>query len=72
MLVKCDVCGKISNKSYLAAHKRLAHGKRVTPAYCANEAEAVEFIAALFARLSEERKREVRDRVSNSHTSAHR
>jgi hypothetical protein len=64
-LVKCDICDKIFNQSYLSSHKRLAHGKPVTPAYCAaSEDEAVEVIAALFARLSDKRKREVRDRVS--------
>lgn len=66
-LVKCDICGKISNQSYLRSHKRLAHGKRVTPAYsAASEDEAVEVIAALFAGLSDKRKREVRDRVSSA------
>ena len=26
--VRCDVCNGIFNQSYLASHKRLAHGKR--------------------------------------------
>lgn len=62
-LVKCDVCGKVSNSSYLASHKRLAHGKRLTAAYCASEPEAIEVIASLHARLSEEGKRKVRECV---------
>jgi len=62
-LVKCDICGKVSNKSYLSSHKRLAHGKRVTPVHCASEAEAIEVIASLHARLSDEGKRKVLERL---------
>lgn len=62
-MVKCDICGRISNKSYIRAHKRLAHGKPA-PAYTmVGEADAVEVISTLFARLSDERKREVRERL---------
>ena len=67
-LVKCDICGKVSNSSYLSSHKRLAHGKRVTPAYCASEPEAIEVIASLHARLSDEGKRQVRERVLAAHS----
>jgi hypothetical protein len=62
-LVKCDICGKVSNKSHVASHKRLAHGKRVTAAYCPSEPEAIEVIVSLHARLSEEGKRKVLERV---------
>lgn len=62
-LVKCDVCGKVSNKSYLGSHKRLAHRKRATVADCTSEHEAIELIASLHARLSEEGKRKVREWV---------
>jgi len=62
-LVKCNVCGKVCNKSYLGSHKCLAHGERLTPPYCASEPEAIEVIASLHARLSEEGKRQVRERV---------
>jgi len=62
-LVKCDICGKVFNTSHLASHKRLAHGKRVTPAYCTSEPEAIELIVSLHARLSDEGKRKVLERV---------
>lgn len=66
-IVKCDICGRISSKSYLASHTRLAHGKLITPAYSTkNEAEALEVIISLFAKLSDQRKKEVRDRLSNA------
>lgn len=65
-IVKCDTCGRISSKSYLASHKRLAHGKRITPAYSTdNEAEALEVITSLFAKLSNRNKQKVLDRVLN-------
>jgi len=67
-MVNCDICGKMSSKSYLASHKRLAHGKRITPTYSTNnEAEALEVIISLYAKLSDQRKREVRERLSNAH-----
>lgn len=62
-LVKCDICGKVSNTSHIASHKRLAHGERLTRAYCVSEPEAIEVIASLHARLSEEGKRKVLERV---------
>jgi hypothetical protein len=62
-LVKCDICGKVSNKSHVASHKRLAHGKRVTAGYCPSEPEAIEVIVSLHARLSDEGKRKVLERI---------
>ena len=62
--VKCDICGKIFNKSYVGSHKRLAHGKRVTPVYSPSEPEAIEVITSLHTRLSEDGKRKVLERIT--------
>ena len=70
-MVACDICGKTSNKSYLNSHKRLAHGRTVTPAFFArNEAEALEVIAALYSQLSGTGKEQIRDHVLGTKMSA--
>ncbi len=58
--VKCDVCGGTFSQSYLASHKRLAHGKgNGSAASPTSEDEAVEAIVSLYGRLSAEGRRRV-------------
>ena len=53
--VRCDVCGGIFNQSYLASHKRLAHGKSKGPAASgAGEEKAIQMIVTLYGELSAE------------------
>lgn len=62
-LVKCDICEKVFNKSTLASHKRLAHDNPALPGRKASEPETIEAIESLLARLSEEGRRKVLERV---------
>jgi hypothetical protein len=58
--VKCDVCGGTFSQSYLASHKRLAHGKNNSPAASlASEDETVHVIVSLYGGLSAEGRRRV-------------
>jgi hypothetical protein len=61
-LTKCDICGQISNESYLKSHKRLAH--RIPSAQNVNSAqtepEMVKAILALFGQLSDENRHLIR------------
>jgi hypothetical protein len=51
--VTCDVCGGTFNQSYLASHKRLAHGKSKASATSqAGEEETIQTIVFLYGRLS--------------------
>jgi hypothetical protein len=54
-VVRCDVCGKLFNSSYLGSHKRLAHAKRSKSA--PSEPEAIHKILELFRGLSPEGKK---------------
>lgn len=64
-IVRCDVCNGVYNQRYLRAHKRLSH--RVTQTSPAkSEPEAVEVIVSLYAQLSDESKKVLRDRLANS------
>ena len=65
-VVKCDVCGGLYNQSYLSSHKRLSHGKgkAATPA-SKNEAEVVRTILSMYQQLSDERKRELLNRLGS-------
>lgn len=58
--VKCDVCGGTFSQSYLASHKRLAHGKSNSlAASFTSEDEAVQAIVSLYGRLSTEGRRRI-------------
>ena len=63
-VVKCDVCKKVFNKSYVSSHKRLAHRDDVKPIPGASELETIETIASLIARLSDEGRRKVLERIT--------
>jgi hypothetical protein len=64
-IVKCDICGRVYNQSYLNSHKRLSHGNGGTAVSSAEgEPETLEKIVSLYAQLSESRKKEVRIRLS--------
>ena len=57
--VRCDVCGGIFNQSYLASHKRLAHGKsKGATAPNAGEDEAIQTIVSLYEELSAEGRKQ--------------
>jgi hypothetical protein len=63
-IVKCDICGQISNESYINSHKRLAHrhaAQRTEPTQ--TEPEMLKAILDLYGQLSEENKRVVRGYV---------
>jgi hypothetical protein len=58
--VRCDVCGGIFNQSYLASHRRLAHGKsKRSTAPDAVEDETIQTIVSLYEALSPEGRKRV-------------
>lgn len=57
-MIKCDICGKIYNESHLTTHKRRSHE---TPG---NNTASVEAIFSMYEQLPEERKKEVRSRLT--------
>jgi hypothetical protein len=63
-IVKCDVCGGIYSRSYLASHKRLAHKESDSAVSGTNDTKAVDRIVAIYNRLSREAKKLVLDRLS--------
>jgi hypothetical protein len=71
-IVRCDVCNGIFSQSYLAAHKRLAHGKRDASAEASaaaptSEKELIQKIASLYDSLSVQgRKRVIRKLIVKS------
>ena len=59
--VRCDVCGGIFNQSYLASHRRLAHGKsKGSAASDSGEEEAIQTIVTLYEDLSDEGRKRAR------------
>ena len=66
-MVQCDVCGGLYNQSHLSSHKRLSHGKRKTAALSPNsDPETLTAIFSLYEQLSEEGKKEVRNRLATA------
>lgn len=64
-IVKCDICGKIYNQSYLGSHKRLSHGKPQAPTLSPqSDAASLELIFSLYEQLPEEQKKEVLNRLA--------
>jgi hypothetical protein len=59
-ITRCDICGKIYNESYLGTHKRRSHSKHSS----ATEPASLEAILSIYEKLPEDRKKEVRDRLS--------
>jgi hypothetical protein len=59
-IVRCEVCGKIYNRSHLSSHRRLAHGigKVLSPSAPA-EPQKLQAVLALYQQLSTEGKRQV-------------
>jgi len=57
-VVECEICGKSFNKRYVNSHKRLAHKKKT-------EREVMEEILHLYARLSDEKRKEVQIRLKS-------
>lgn len=66
-MVKCDVCGGLYNQSHLSSHKRLSHSKRkaafLSPK---SDPETLTAILSLYEQLSEEAKKEVRNRLATA------
>lgn len=60
-MIKCDICGKIYNESHLTTHKRRSHE---TPRSSDNNTASVEAIFSMYEQLPEERKKEVRSRLT--------
>ncbi len=60
-MIKCDICGKIYNESHLTTHKRRSHE---TPRSSENNTASVEAILSMYDQLPEERKEEVRSRLT--------
>ena len=57
--VRCDVCGGTFNQSYLASHRRLAHGKgKGSIDRDAGEDETIQTIVSLYEELSPERRKQ--------------
>lgn len=65
-IVRCDVCGGVYNKRYLRAHKRLSHGRAEINPSTQSEPDAVEAIVSMYAQLSDENKKTLRDRLANA------
>ena len=66
-IVKCDVCGGIYNEKYVSSHRRLAHGRAKVPAFSTrNHPDALEMIVSMYAQLSDESKKEVRERLADA------
>ena len=63
-IVRCDVCNGVYNQRYIRAHKRLSHRITQTPS-AKSEPEALEAIVLLYAQLSDESKKLLKDRLSN-------
>jgi hypothetical protein len=64
-IVRCEVCGKIFNQSYLGSHKRLAHptasDKPMSPE---DELRLVDKILALYQQLSLPIQKQLRGRLA--------
>jgi hypothetical protein len=66
-IVRCDICGGVYNQSHLNSHKRLSHGKsRTSSSSGKGETETLEVIVSMYAQLTNERKKEVRERLSTA------
>lgn len=65
-IVKCEICGKAFNKSYVKAHIRLAHKRKLNPGSAAtNEGEVLEEILRLYEKLSDEKRKELQTRLKS-------
>jgi hypothetical protein len=64
-IVRCEVCGKIFNRSYLNSHKRLAHPKEFGgPTSPEGELRVVNKILSLYQQLSLPIQKQLRDRLA--------
>jgi hypothetical protein len=64
-IVRCEVCGKIFNRSYLGSHKRLAHPKDSGgPTSPEGELRVVNKILSLYQQLSLPIQKQLRDRLA--------
>ena len=63
-IVKCDVCGRLYNQSYLTSHKRLAHDRKNATPFSIDETKAVDTIIALFRQVSAKTRKDVLDRLT--------
>jgi hypothetical protein len=64
-IVKCDICGGLYSESHLSSHKRLSHGKRKRSLRSfKNQPASLELILSLYEGLSEDQKKELRERLA--------
>jgi hypothetical protein len=71
--VTCDICGGIFSKSYLTAHKRLAHSKnRPATAGPVTEENMIQKIASLYESLSVDGRKHVVRLLTAEEESAHK
>ena len=64
-IVKCDVCGRVFNESYVGTHRRLAHKTEISSNEAATgEPRAIDEILSLYNQLSNKCRREVLDRLT--------
>ena len=64
-IVRCEVCGKIFNRSYLGSHKRLAHPEASNgPTSPEGELRMVNKILSLYQQLSPPTQKQLRDRLA--------
>ena len=71
-IVRCEICSGVFNERYLASHKRMSHGNSRTVALPRqSEPETLEVIVSVFAQLSDEGKKTLRDRLAIVAQGAH-
>ena len=63
-IVKCEICGKAFNKSYVKAHMRLAHKKTSAGPSARNEQKVMKEILRLYESLSDEERKELQIRMN--------
>lgn len=64
-IVKCEVCGGTYNQKYVSSHRRLAHAKaKATASTTHSDPEALAAIFSMYEQLSDNGKKEVRERIT--------
>lgn len=64
-IVKCDLCGKAYNQSYVNSHKRLSHGiGKASPSPLTDEPQKLATLLKLYEELSESDKKQMRSQLT--------
>lgn len=63
-IIKCEICGRVYNRSHLSTHKRMSHGigKR-SNSTGAGQPEKLETLLLLYNQLSEKDKEQARNQL---------